>query len=434
MSAQEVKQLPSHAIPEPVPDLGAGIAGTPREPHPAGRVKHGGLMQVVRMLLFATWFNGCIFNMAVVQYFGAPLYLINRDYYYAYMALTKQSFGLLITTMTQWFSPTVVRISGDKSVRGQLSRTKDGLLQTDFPERLIMIANHQLYSDWLYLWWVAYTNQMHGHIYIILKESLKYIPVAGPGMMFFGFIFMARNWARDKPRLRHRLQKLKGKHGGPLSGSQGLDPMWLMLFPEGTNLSANTRKGSKKWADKQGLKDLQHQLLPRSTGFQYCLQELKGTVDWVYDCTVAYEGVPRDGYGQDYFTLRSTYFQGRPPKSVNMYWRRFAVSSIPIDDPQQFELWLRQRWLEKEQLLEQYVHDGRFPADDGHDSEGEPAVGRNGGSKVIQGAGFIETEVKLARWYEIGQIFVFMLLFALVANILAKTWNLAVHGTFQGEG
>lgn len=292
MSAKDEKQLPGLALPQSVTDLGAGMARKPPEPHPAGRVRHGGLVQVVRMLLLATWFNGCISTMAVVQYLGAPLYFINRDYYYAYMALTKQSFGLVITTITQWFSPTVVRISGDKSIRGQLSRTQDGLLQTHFPERLIMIANHQLYSDWLYLWWVAYTNKMHGHVYIILKESLKYIPIAGPGMMFFGFIFMARNWARDKPRLRHRLQKLKGRHGGPLSGSQGLDPMWLMLFPEGTNLSANTRKGSKKWADKQGLEDLQHQLLPRSTGFQYCLQELKGTVDWVYDCTVAYEGIP----------------------------------------------------------------------------------------------------------------------------------------------
>lgn len=292
MSALDVKQPPSHAPQEPVLEVGAGIAGKPLEPHPAGRVRHGGLVQVVRMLLFATWFNGCIANMAVIQYAGAPLYFINRDYYFAYMALTKQSFGLLITTVTQWFSPTVVRVSGDKSVRGQLSRTEDGLLQTDFPERLVMIANHQLYSDWLYLWWVAYTNKMHGHIYIILKESLRYIPLVGPGMLFFGFIFMARNWARDKPRLRDGLQKLKGRHGGPLSGSQELDPMWLMLFPEGTNLSANTRKGSKKWADKQGLKDLQHQLLPRSTGFQYCLQELKGTVDWVYDCTVAYEGIP----------------------------------------------------------------------------------------------------------------------------------------------
>lgn len=112
-----------------------------------------------------------------------------------------------------------------------------------------------------------------------------------------------------------------------------------------------------------------------------------------------------------------------------MYWRRFPVSSIPIDDPQQFELWLRQRWLEKEHFLEHYVHDGRFPADEGHDSEGERAAGENGGAEGIHGAGFIETEVKLARWYEIGQIFVFLLLYALAAYILTKVWNLTVHGT-----
>lgn len=117
-----------------------------------------------------------------------------------------------------------------------------------------------------------------------------------------------------------------------------------------------------------------------------------------------------------------------------MYWRRFAVCSIPIEDPQQFELWLRQRWLEKEELLEQYVRDGRFPADEGSDSEGEPATMREGGSKILQGAGFIETEVKLANWYEVGQIFVLMVVYALVANILAKMWNLAIHGTFKGKG
>lgn len=60
------------------------------------------------------------------------------------MALTKQSFGLLITTMTQWWSPTVVRISGDASVAGQLRKTADGRAECDFPERLIMIANHQV--------------------------------------------------------------------------------------------------------------------------------------------------------------------------------------------------------------------------------------------------------------------------------------------------
>lgn len=133
---------------------------------------------------------------------------------------------------------------------------------------------------------------MHGHICIILKESLKWIPVIGPGMQFFGFIFMARNWGKDQPRMKHRLSKLKSRHQGPMSGLQKLDPVWLLIFPEGTNMSNNGRKASKKWAEKSGQPDMVHQLLPRSTGLQFCLQELKGTVEWVYDCTIAYEGVP----------------------------------------------------------------------------------------------------------------------------------------------
>ena len=286
----------SQAIPEPIPDLGAGSAGKAAEPHPGGRIKHGSSVQLLRLAAFTSWINVCIFTIHFTQILGCPLYLFNKDYYYAYMALTKQSFGLVATTTTAWFSPTVIRVSGDKSVRGQLLQTKDGRLETRFPERLVMIANHQIYTEWLYLWWVAYTSRMHGHVYIILKESLKYIPFVGPGMMFYGFIFMARNWAKDKARLQHRLQKLvKGRHGGPMSGVSGiksLDPMWLIIFPEGTNLSANTRNHSQRWADKQGIKNLEHQLLPRSTGLLYCLQELKDTVDWVYDCTLAYEGIP----------------------------------------------------------------------------------------------------------------------------------------------
>jgi 1-acyl-sn-glycerol-3-phosphate acyltransferase len=280
------------SVPEPLPDLGAGLKGKPKEPHPAGRVRHGGIVQLLRMLAFATWLNCCVVSIHATQLLGTPLYLINKDLYYAYMALTKQSFGLLIITLTQWFSPTIVRVSGDSSVRGQLRQSEDGSLEMDFPERLVMIANHQIYTDWLYLWWIAYTNRMHGHVYIILKESLKYIPIIGPGIMFYGFVFMARNWARDKPRLQHRLQKLKSRHGGPMSGSESLDPMWLMIFPEGTNLSGNTRRKSANWAEKQGIGDFQYQLLPRSTGLLYCLQELRGTLDWVYDCTVAYEGIP----------------------------------------------------------------------------------------------------------------------------------------------
>lgn len=279
---------------EPQVDLGAGAktSAPPAGQHPVGEVQHAGWVQLIRLLLFVSWFNCCCVSIHFTQLLGTPLYLVNRDYYYAWMALTKQSFGLLIITITQWFAPTLIRVSGDASVRGQMRKTADGRLETDFPERMVLISNHQIYTDWLYLWWIGYTSRLHGHVYIILRESLKYIPFIGPGMMFYGFVFMARKWVSDKARLQHRLGKLRSGHGGPMSGSGSLDPMWLMIYPEGTNLSANTRKGSKKWAEKQNIPDLKHQLLPRSTGLFFCLQQLQGTVDWIYDCTVAYEGTP----------------------------------------------------------------------------------------------------------------------------------------------
>lgn len=133
---------------------------------------------------------------------------------------------------------------------------------------------------------------MHGHIYIILKESLKYVPFIGWGMMFYGFIFMSRKMATDRPRLAHRLKQLKTRHSGPMSGTEGLDPMWLLIFPEGTNASDNGRRKSSQWAEKIGIKDMEHQLLPRSTGMFFCLNELDQTVEYVYDCTLAYEGIP----------------------------------------------------------------------------------------------------------------------------------------------
>ena len=132
---------------------------------------------------------------------------------------------------------------------------------------------------------------MHGHLYIILKESLKYIPIIGPGMAFFGFIFMSRKMATDQPRMAHRLKKLREVQVSR-DGHKCRSPMWLLLFPEGTNMSRNARKKSAAWAEKMGLQDPKHLLLPRSTGLLFCLKQLQGTIQYVYDCTVAYEGIP----------------------------------------------------------------------------------------------------------------------------------------------
>jgi hypothetical protein len=294
----------------------------------------------------------------------------------------------------------VVRVSGDSSMVGQMTKKKDGSLQCNFADRMVLMANHQLYTDWLYLWWIAYTNSMHGFIYIILKESLRNIPIIGWSAQFYNFIFLARNWEED--------QRTFKKHLGRLNKPN--DPMWLIIFPEGTNLSATTREKSKKWAEKNGLQDMKHQLLPRSTGLRFCLNELKETNEWLYDCTIAYEGVPPGQFGQDIFTLRSTFFEGRPPKSVNMHWRRFHIDSIPIQNTKAFEVWLRNRWREKDYMLEYFNRNNRFPAEDFWKDhlDMDSASSHNGGKSirsVPRPAVQIETEVKSGNWNEFVKIF-----------------------------
>ncbi|CZT53371.1 related to acetyltransferase [Rhynchosporium secalis] len=368
--------------------------------HPGGHIKHSGPVQVLRLLLVILYFFSSCCTIVATQFLGLPLYWINKDLYYAYMALTKQSFGIFVTTLTKWWAPTVVRISGDASVAGQLRTTADGRVECHFPDRIVMIANHQV----------------HPSLFLHPVQTYSFV---GWGMRFYGFIFMSRKMSTDQPRLAHRLQQLKEVHAGPMSGTSGLDPMWLLLFPEGTNASDNGRIKSAAWAEKQGIRDMEHMLLPRSTGSFFCLNELKGSVDWVYDCTLAYEGVPRGEFGQDLFTLRSMYLQGRAPPSVNMYWRRFAIKDMPLDNAEKFEAWLRERWYEKDSFIDHFLTTGRFPA--AKEATNGVSVGKGNDE-------FIETEVKLKSVLEVGNIFVVLAAFALVANIGAKIWNAVLYG------
>ncbi|KAI8938927.1 hypothetical protein NX059_004782 [Plenodomus lindquistii] len=383
-------------------DLGAGlrVSKDNLEEHPAGPPRYGELTQAERAFTLASTFLSGVLAISASQFLGAPLKLIDPQFYDGYMAYTKECFAILVTCLTQWWAPTVVRVSGDSSMVGQLIKKPDGSLECKFADRMILMANHQLYTDWLYLWWIAYTNKMHGFIYIILKESLKNVPIIGWGAQFYNFIFLSRKWEEDQRTFKKHLEKLNKPN----------DPMWLIIFPEGTNLSASTRANSKKWADKNGLQDMKHQLLPRSTGLKFCLNELKNTTDWLYDCTIAYEGVPDGQFGQDIFTLRSSFFEGRPPKSVNMHWRRFRLDNIPYENTKAFEVWLRNRWREKDYMLEYFNRNNRFPAEDFWKDHLDMSSqsSHNGGKSlrsVPKPAVQIETEVKSGNWNEFVKIF-----------------------------
>jgi lysocardiolipin and lysophospholipid acyltransferase len=75
---------------------------------------------------------------------GLPLYFYNKDWYYAWQAFAKQYFGILLITLTQWWSPAEMQITYDKSLEGQFVRTPNGGIQLRFPERIVQISNHQV--------------------------------------------------------------------------------------------------------------------------------------------------------------------------------------------------------------------------------------------------------------------------------------------------
>ena len=119
-----------------------------------------------------------------------------------------------------------------------------------------------------------------------------------------------------------------------------------------------------------------------------------------------------------------------------MHWRRFRVAEIPIDDEKQFEVWIRNRWREKDYLLEYFTRTGRFPTDQNwmlketHQKANGDAQRTK--SKVVA-TNYIETQVKSNSWEEFLLIFAPVSAFVIVLFLFynASTGNMP-GGTGQG--
>ena len=74
-------------------------------------------------------------------------------------------------------------------------------------------------------------------------------------MQFYKFIFLKRSWATDRIHLTNSLSWL-AQHA-----EKRETPLTLILYPEGTLVSKDTRPVSKKYADKMGIVRLELHLV-----------------------------------------------------------------------------------------------------------------------------------------------------------------------------
>ena len=308
------------------------------------------------------------------------------------MDFTKKYFLIMLTAILSIAAPSKVRITTCNGTMGEKAFTMDhqkGRISSILCPNSIVICNHQIYTDWIYLWWIAYTSDLAGRVHIMLKKSLQSIPLLGFGMTNFNFLFMNRKWAHDRVNLLNTLNELdaNARGLGPLSGNSSVKTdddgvitwssevhpsmkeketnteCWsynFLLFPEGTNLTANTRSKSLKYANKINKQPFRHLLLPHVTGLRFTLETLESSLDVVYDVTIGYSGVQSSSYAASYYSLKQMFLEGKYPQIVDIYIRSFKLKDIPLKDEEVFTKWLYNVWKEKDELLEEYYVSGSF--------------------------------------------------------------------------
>ena len=153
-------------------------------------------------------------------------------------------------------------------------------------------------------------------------------------------------------------------------------PFWLLIYPEGSLNTTNNKIRSDKYAKKMGLKEEPvHIILPKSRGLLHSLSALRPEVHTLVDITVGYSGITADQIPYDEYLIENVFFKGKAPPSVHMHVRKFDVDKIPgfigsdqdiMEDNkirEDFDTWLRARFMEKDALLKTFYENGKFIPD-----------------------------------------------------------------------
>ncbi|KAJ7991188.1 hypothetical protein DPEC_G00294660 [Dallia pectoralis] len=204
-------------------------------------------------------------------------------------------------------------------------------------ERSVIIMNHRTRLDWMFLWCCLLRYSYLRLEKICLKAALKSVPGFGWATQVACFIFIKRRWEEDRGHMENMLDYFCDIR----------EPLQLLLFPEGTDLTDYTRAKSDEFAEKNGLPKFEYVLHPRTTGFTFIVDILRkgDNLDAVHDITVAYpKNIPQ--------TERHL-VMGQFPREIHFHVRRYEASALPRSSSD-LQAWTQERWAEKELRLRDF--------------------------------------------------------------------------------
>lgn len=209
-------------------------------------------------------------------------------------------------------------------------------------EHAYCVMNHTYEIDWLLGWMISDRIRLLGNCKAYVKKSLQYMPVLGWAWKFSEFVILERSFEKDKDVIDRQIKEL----------ADHPDPMWLLLFPEGTRFTPGKHKASEDFAKERHLPELKYHLQPRTRGFVASLPSMKGKVPAVYDILLTFN---------DDDPIQPTMTSLMMGKSVtaHMYMRRIPMEEVPTSPADQ-EKFLRDMFKRKDKLRESFVQTGDF--------------------------------------------------------------------------
>ena len=193
------------------------------------------------------------------------------------------------------------RVTGDPLVRG---------------ENCLYFMNHRTRFDWMWIWPILYHYTRLRKLKIVLKAPLKWVPGFGWACQQAMFMFLKRHWNQDKQNMKEILEYFDFVK----------NPVELLVFPEGTDFRPETLASSVKFALKNNLPKYNYVLHPRTTGFEFLIDEMRkknpSQVSYVCDVTVGYP----INVLQDEIELCKT---GMFPREVHFHVEKFRIDELP---------------------------------------------------------------------------------------------------------
>lgn len=239
-----------------------------------------------------------------------------------------------------------------------------------YGERTLVLVNHQSTAD-VPLLMAAFQGKrsVTENLMWIMDRLFKYTNFGAVSVTHGDFFITQGKDVRNT-----QLERLK-EHILKVYLRRGLK--WIVLFPEGGFLRKRIAT-SQRYARTNNYPILEHVTLPRIGAMKTVMETLsvenlakitKGRKEeplkWVVDITVGYP----DAKPLDLLTISGGF---RKTCVVHLHYRRFLASEVPFGDTEALTRWLYDRYVEKEDLLDEFYRTGRFPSCS-HRSEGAKA-------------------------------------------------------------